>query len=186
MEAESRKPGAIQGVILRRPVAEDGAAVHDLISRSAPLDTNSLYCNLLQCTHFSDTCVVAEQDGDTVGFASAYLLPGRSDTLFIWQIAVDGSARGRGLAKRMLLEILGREICRHVSCLETTINPDNAASWRLFGSLAEQLNASCGDTLLFDREKHFKGRHADEKLLQISSESGPFTNYLQTIQERQP
>src|SRR3546814_16914023 len=39
----------------RNPVAEDAQAIHDLIAACPPLDTNSLYCNLLQCTHFAET-----------------------------------------------------------------------------------------------------------------------------------
>src|SRR3546814_7090005 len=48
----------------RNPVAEDAQAIHDLIAACPPLDTNSLYCNLLQCTHFAETCVLAERDGE--------------------------------------------------------------------------------------------------------------------------
>src|SRR3546814_14681168 len=38
----------------RNPVAEDAQAIHDLIAACPPLDTNSLYCNLLQCTQFAE------------------------------------------------------------------------------------------------------------------------------------
>src|SRR3546814_9922998 len=52
----------------RNPVAEDAQAIHDLIAACPPLDTNSLYCNLLQCTHFAETCVLAERDGEISGW----------------------------------------------------------------------------------------------------------------------
>ena len=38
-------------------------AIWELISACPPLDTNSAYANLLQCTHFADTCVIAEREG---------------------------------------------------------------------------------------------------------------------------
>ena len=41
----------------RMPNAADGPAVSQLIASSPPLDTNSAYCNLLQCTDFAETCV---------------------------------------------------------------------------------------------------------------------------------
>lgn len=185
MEEHSSPSTRTEKSILREPVAEDGPAVHRLISASPPLDTNSLYCNLLQCTHFSGTCVVAEQNNTVVGYASAYLLPDQSHTLFIWQIAVDESVRGQGLAKRMLLDILRRPKCEQVNYIETTISPGNTASWRLFRSLAEDLNATCSERTLFDRQTHFDGQHPDETLLQISSEFGPFTYYLQSIEGKQ-
>src|SRR5690606_8989288 len=62
-------------VSLRKPDGEDGSKLHALVKRCKPLDENSLYCNLLQCTHFADTCVAAELDGELVGFISAYIPP---------------------------------------------------------------------------------------------------------------
>ncbi len=165
---------------LRAPTAEDGKAVHDLIARCPPLDGNSLYCNLLQCSHFADTCVLAEVDGQIAGFISAYRLPRRPATLFVWQVAVSGPARGRGLARRMLLELLAREACAGVDTLETTITPDNRASWSLFTSLARALAAPLTQATMFDRERHFQGGHASEMLVRI----GPFTTRPQTVYHR--
>ncbi|MFV8781356.1 diaminobutyrate acetyltransferase [Microbulbifer sp. SA54] len=163
---------AADEVVLRRPVSEDGASVHQLIGSCPPLDENSLYCNLLQASHFSATSVAAELNGELVGFISGYIIPERPNTLFIWQVAVAEQGRGMGLAGRMLREILAREVCREVAYLETTITPDNDASWALFRSLARKLEADCKDSVMFDRERHFKGRHDSEMLLRI----GPFVS----------
>jgi len=67
--------------------------VHDLIARCPPLDRNSLYCNLLQCSHFAATCALARHDDTTVGFVSGYRPPSDPGVLFIWQVAVDSTAR---------------------------------------------------------------------------------------------
>ncbi|MCX2831577.1 diaminobutyrate acetyltransferase [Microbulbifer thermotolerans] len=158
-------------VLLREPVSEDGAAVHRLISRCPPLDENSLYCNLLQASHFASTSVAAEVDRELVGFVSGYLIPQRPDTLFVWQVAVAEEVRGLGLAGRMVREILGRPGCGQVRHLETTITPDNAASWALFRGLARKLGSTCTEAVMFDRERHFFGLHDSEILLRI----GPFS-----------
>src|SRR5215831_20895561 len=105
--------------IFRTPHATDGPAVHRLLSRCPPLDANSRYCNLLQCTHFADTSVVVEQDGEVVGFVAAYLKPRRATTLFVWQVAVAPEYRRQRLATRMLTWILMRNACRAVTHLET-------------------------------------------------------------------
>ena len=162
-------------VQLRRPVSEDGARVHQLIGNCPPLDTNSLYCNLLQASHFSATSVAAVlngegKDGELVGFISGYIIPERPETLFIWQVAVAENGRGMGLAGRMLREILARPACAQVTHLETTITPDNDASWALFRSLARKLDAGLAESVMFDRERHFNGQHDSEMLLRI----GPF------------
>src|SRR5690606_16004247 len=82
-----------QTVTFRSPDATDGSDVYKLISRCQPLDTNSMYCNLLQCSRFAQTAVAAEMNGELVGFVSGYRLPQQPDTLFVWQVAVDKKAR---------------------------------------------------------------------------------------------
>jgi L-2,4-diaminobutyric acid acetyltransferase len=154
-------------ITLRVPSAEDGAAVYDLIAQCPPLDTNSMYCNLLQSCHFSDTSVAAELDEEIVGFISGYVLPKQPDTLFIWQVAVGEKARGQGLASRMLAEILSRPTSPQIKYIETTITPDNRASWALFESLANKLNANLNRSVMFDRQQHFAGQHETEMLVKI-------------------
>tara|TARA_R110002073_G_scaffold84612_3_gene201625 strand:+ start:98725 stop:99321 length:597 start_codon:yes stop_codon:yes gene_type:complete len=167
--ADKSAAGA-DGICLRKPESADGPRLHKLISESKPLDENSVYCNLLQCTHFADTCVAAELDGEMVGFISAYIPPKQQNVLFVWQVAVHESARGRGLAKRMLAELLDRSECGDVQYIETTITPDNEASWSMFGGFAYQRKWRTEQFILFDSRVHFAGEHNDEYLLRI----GPF------------
>lgn len=93
---------------IRAPELTDGLSVRKLITETASLDDNSLYCNLLQCSHFAATCAVAELNGSVVGWLSGYVPPGREDTLFIWQVCVSEPARGTGLGKRLIGEVLAR------------------------------------------------------------------------------
>lgn len=162
---------------LRRPSSTDGPAVHQLIAACEPLDTNSLYCNLLHCTHFSETSVAAFDQDELIGFISAYLIPAREDTLFIWQIAVNKVYRGQGLAKRMLIDILKRPMCQNITWLETTVTPSNTNSTQFFKRMARRLDAELSVSDLFDSQKHFNGDHESEKLFRI----GPFTesNYIE-------
>jgi L-2,4-diaminobutyric acid acetyltransferase len=165
---EDTQKQRVSGLTLRTPRSEDGFALHELVAASPPLDPNSVYCNLLQCSHFAETAVAAEQDGDLVGFTSGYLLPNRPDTLFVWQIVIAEQARGCGLAKRMLKHLLARPVCKDVRKLETTITPDNEASWALFRSLARDLGAELTSKVWFERERHFGELHDDEHLLHIA------------------
>jgi L-2,4-diaminobutyric acid acetyltransferase len=157
--------------VLRPPNPNDGASVFRLIGRCPPLDTNSMYCNLLQCTHFAGTSVAAVQTVNTneelVGFISAYQIPEREDTLFIWQVAVDERARGIGLAGNMLKHILDRPQCDRITYLETTITESNKASWSLFRSLAKKLQTTLDRSVMFDRNKHLAGEHDTEYLARI-------------------
>lgn len=143
----------------------------ELVQRCPPLDSNSAYCNFLQCSHFAETGVAATRDGQLVGFVSGYLKPSEPHTWFVWQVAVGAEARGCGLAKRMLLSVLMRNSLSQVRYIETTITPDNEASWGLFTSLAKTLKAPIEKSVMFDEQQHFKGRHKTEYLVRI----GPFT-----------
>lgn len=152
------------------PRAEDGPRVSDLIANCPPLDTNSRYCNLLQCSHFADTCVAAWMDDRLVGFVSGYCPPNQPDTYFVWQIAVDAAARGQNLAQRLLDYALGLPACKHVTQLQTTITDDNEASKRVFQKLADRRSAGIESEPFFTREVHFDGQHDTEFLYTI----GPF------------
>lgn len=154
--------GVTHTLVLRCPVAEDGPAVTALIAASAPLDPNSAYCNLLQCSDFADTCVVAERDGKVVGWISGYRPPSHPERIFVWQVAVDASARGEGLGSRMLDDLLARPAVHGATTLTTTITPDNPASWGLFTAFARRHGATLTRSPRFERDAHFAGAHETE------------------------
>ena len=156
-------------ITLRNPSARDGVAVNALVQSCPPLDTNSVYCNILQCDAFADTGVVAECSGEIIGFVSAFLWPSRTTTLFVWQIVVAPQMRGLGIAEKLLDELSLRPACRMVTHIEATINPDNTASWRLFERLAERLHTQVERSKLYDSAQHFGNQYADE----ISIKIGP-------------
>lgn len=162
----------IESIALRSPVLEDGMAVFRLVENCPPLDMNSSYCNLLQCSHFASTSVTAQMNGEMVGFISGYVIPERPDTLFVWQVAVAEQARGLGLASRMLTHILARPHCAAIAYLETTITHDNQASWALFKRLASTLSVDFQSSGWLDKETHFAGQHDSEALVRI----GPFNS----------
>ncbi|MCM5556926.1 diaminobutyrate acetyltransferase [Pleomorphomonas sp. JP5] len=156
--------------LVRAPRADDGPSVWRLIDSTPSLDRNSLYCNLLQCSHFAQTCAIAELNGEVVGWLSGYVPPGRDDTLFVWQVCVGRKARGQGVAKALIGEVLGRDASRGIRYLECTITEDNAASWALFGSVARAMGAQIQRSELFSRDTHFDGTHDSEMGVTI----GPF------------
>ena len=160
-----------QDILLRRPTPEDGAAVHALIKSSPPLDLNSTYAYLLLCHHFAETCVVAELDGQLVGFVSGYIPPAQTDTFFVWQVAVHSYARGRGLGTSMLRYLLQSQHIGHIRYLDTTVSPSNQASRAMFAHLARDLETVISEQPLFPKSLFGEGAgHEDEMLLRI----GPF------------
>jgi len=136
-------------VNFRAPLKEDGADILRLVHDLGVLDPNSAYAYMLIGEHHSDTSVVAEIDGRLVGFITAYILPRHPDIVFVWQVGVAEEGRGRGLATRMLFEILKRPACFDVHYMDTTIGPSNEPSQALFRGLARRLDTYVEETVLF-------------------------------------
>ncbi|NIH78231.1 diaminobutyrate acetyltransferase [Amycolatopsis viridis] len=135
--------------LIENPTKADGAALWRIARDSQKLDLNSPYAYLLWCRDFADTSVVARVDGNAVGFVIAYRRPAAPDTALVWQVAVDASQRGQGLAGSLLDDLFTRLVADGVRYLETTITPDNKASIRLFTSFAERWQAHLETTELF-------------------------------------
>lgn len=161
----------------RPPVADDGPAIYALADRCKPLDLNSRYCYLILCEHFASTCVVAECDGEIVAFMTAYILPERRDTLFVWQIAVDAAFRGRGIAKKMLRQLLGRQALKGILYVEATVNPSNHASRALFHALARRCSAELSESALFAARLFGSDQHEQENLIRV----GPIDSVSKTL-----
>lgn len=160
-ETRSRKPR------LRKPESTDGSAIWALVKECKPLDENSMYCNLIQADHFRDTCVVAELDGDIVGWISGHMIP-NEDAFFVWQVAVSPKARGLGLGRKMLTHLIERDECAEAMALKTTITQDNDASWGLFRSFAKSIGGELTDEPHFHEEEHFDGAHDTEHMVTIA------------------
>ncbi|GAA1806754.1 diaminobutyrate acetyltransferase [Nesterenkonia flava] len=122
-------------ITLTPPTVAQGADLWRLAQGTGVLDTNTPYAYLLWARDFAETSVIAQVDGEPAGFISGYLTPRDPRTLFIWQVAVDSRFRGRGLAKKMLFELVQRTGAER---LETTITADNEASIALFTALARE------------------------------------------------
>jgi len=145
----------------------DGMALHRLVRACPPLDSNSSYCNLLQCSHFQATSIAAVSNEDLIGSVTAYRIPERPDTLFIWQVAVHPNARGHGLASTMLRNLLARLTTQGIRFVETSITADNEASWRLFTGFAAEQSTKIIRSAMFDKTRHFQDEHDTEHLARI-------------------
>jgi L-2,4-diaminobutyric acid acetyltransferase len=156
--------------LIESPTKADGAALWRIARDSHKLDVNSPYADLMWCHDFADSSVVARVDGRAVGFVIAYRKPSAPDAALVWQVAVDASQRGKGLAGALLDELFTKLVAKGVRYLETTITPDNDASIRLFGSFAKRWNAALEKVELFsvaDFPDDDEGAHEPEDLYRI-------------------
>jgi len=137
---EGQRARVDAAVRFRHPTPEDGATMWRIARDSGALDLNSPYAYLMWAGQFADSSILAEVDGKPAGFLTGFHPPGRERVLFVWQVAVDASSRGLGLASRMLDELVERT---GAAAVEATVTPSNRASRRLFRSLAERHDCAC-------------------------------------------
>jgi L-2,4-diaminobutyric acid acetyltransferase len=165
-QTDGREAVAMNGLDLslsfRPPRAEDGPAIWSLVAGSAPLDANSRYCNLLQCDHFAETCVVAETSDGIVGWTSAYRVPSAPEELFVWQVAVRADARGAGLGGRMLDTLIRRPAAEGCRRLTATVTESNHASLAMLAAFARRGGMQLSRGPKFDQHRHFEGLHETE------------------------
>ena len=133
--------------------------------RCPPLDVNSAYAYSLLGFSFRETCVVAEDSSNLVGLCSGYRQPDDPETLFVWQVAVDASARGHGLGGRMLEQAFSGSGCRRI---QTTISPSNTASRRLFRRFAESRGMVLRETTFLPAYQTEAGLHEEENLISLT------------------
>ncbi len=150
-------------IILRHPVKEDGLAIFNLIKACPPLDLNSSYYYYMMCNDFGKSSLLAERNGELLGYISGYITPEDEKTLFIWQVAVSEAARGKGMAGAILANLV-QDWKGIITSLKTTISPSNKASQALFNGFAEK-NGHSIKTTDFLTAKDFgdgEGHEAEE------------------------
>ena len=160
-------------IAFREPRAGDGAAMWQVVREGGVLDENSSYAYILFADRFADTCVVAEHDGEVVGFVIAFRPPRDPDVIFVWQIGVHSRVRGQGLARRLLQYLVARDACVGVRYMETNITADNVASQRLFRAFARDAGHSRVEVRPGYAETIFPNGHESEDLYRI----GPFATW---------
>ncbi|MFT5429400.1 MAG: L-2,4-diaminobutyric acid acetyltransferase [Myxococcota bacterium] len=152
---------------VRHPSVSDGAAIWELVGSTQVLEPNTCYAYLLLATHFADTCLVAESDGHLIGFVAAYRPPTKPGVVFVWQIGVSHVARGRGLAKRLLHDLVDLPACEAVTHLEATVAATNEPSLRLFSGFARERGVPCERGRGFEAADFSPLTHESEALLRI-------------------
>lgn len=156
----------IMDISIKSPSLTDGASMWRLVRDSQQLDVNSTYLYCLLGEHFSDTCAFALVNQQAVAFVTAYRLPQQPHVLFIWQIAVAPSFRGRGIAKQLLQHLTQQPWFAEISEIQATVSPSNVASAALFRYFAQQLSAQVQVTPFLE-SAHLSAEHEAEPLWRI-------------------
>jgi L-2,4-diaminobutyric acid acetyltransferase len=156
------------------PNRQHAVSLTQLVQRIETLDTNSGYLYALMCTHFANYCAIALQQNALIGFVTAYPLPTQPSTLFVWQIGVCPSARGKGIARGLLNQIQNRPWFAHIREVQCTIDPLNPASRALFSRWAQELSGLLTEQPFFTALE-LGANHPPEPLISITLPAPPLT-----------
>jgi L-2,4-diaminobutyric acid acetyltransferase len=144
------------GVTVRRPEVPDGVACWRLARAAGALDVDSRGAYLLWARNFAETSAVAWLRGGVVGFAIGLRRPEEPSTLFVCQVVVAETARGRGVGAAMLDTLVDR--LSDVDHVEAPVAPDNSPCQALFAGFAARHGAGVSRSLLFGTELLGPGR----------------------------
>lgn len=162
----ARKRARPKDIVYRPATPNDGREMWRFVNEAGVLELNQSYAYILICQHFGNTCLVAETDDKMVGFVLAYVPPRQPDTVFVWQIGVDRTVRGRGVGLHLLRHLLALDGCRNVHYLEASVTPSNKPSQNLFRAFARKWGVSCRKLPFFPSE-FFPEPHEPEFLYRI-------------------
>lgn len=134
------------------------------------LDVNSSYSYLLWGKYFNETSIIADFDGKAIGFVTGFLKPDSPNTLFVWQVAVDPTYRGNGLATKLIIGLIHKLKNRNIQYLEATVTPSNEPSSNLFKGIANRYETKCLINECFTENQFPEPTHEAEYAYTI----GPF------------
>lgn len=141
--------------------------MYALVKKTKVLDLNSPYSYLMWAKYYNKTSIIAEINGKLVGFISGFIQPESPHTLFVWQVAVDESQRGKGLATRLLVNLLKQLETKDIRYLEATVTPSNLPSKNLFKGIADKLNTKCEIEECFSADQFPDSSHEPELTYRI-------------------
>lgn len=166
---KDRKTTMNQGdsIIFREPTEDDGSEMFRMVKESKVLDINSSYSYLMWSKYFNKTSIIAQCGEQVIGFVSGFLQPESPHTLFVWQVAVDESHRGKGLATKLINQLLSQVKEENVRFLEATVTPSNIPSSNLFKGIAKKHGTDCKVFECFSKDQFPDASHEVEMTYRI-------------------
>ena len=123
-------------VSVRGATPHDAGLLESLAMRCPPLDVHTPYTYWVLSTYFSDSCFVAIDGEDAVGFITAVA---NGDRALLWQIGVLPSHRGKRLSQALIASVARWAESRGFSAIELSIDPSNVESHATFRSFAKRV-----------------------------------------------
>ena len=150
---------------IRKAREEDFLAVYRFVSSCPPLEKYFEHFYKIMLRYFHNTCFIAEDGDEIVGFLMGFISPVHESTYFLWQVGVSPTTQGKGVGKLLLKAAENTLKEMDIRRIEVTVDPENKPSLRLFKSLGYiNISRQEGETVsvlgnLAVKDYYSPGRH---------------------------
>ena len=152
---------------LRAPKGQDKAGIIALSKGTGSDVMGDVHGSLVANRFSPETSVVAELDGELVGWALAYVLPFDPETLFIWTVEVSEAAEDTGLSSLMLGHLMRQNACLNVTRVQTCIPSDEEDNRALFRRFANWQRSKMKIEPFVTQALFPRNRHKNQNLVTI-------------------
>lgn len=152
---------------LRAPDAQDEVGIIALSKGTGSEGMGDVHGSLVANRFSTETSVVAELDGELVGWALAYVLPFDPETLFIWTVEVSEAVEDTGLSSLMLGHLMRQDACLNVTRVQTCIPSDEEDNWALFRRFANWQRSKMNIEPFVTQALFPQTRHKNQNLVTI-------------------
>lgn len=130
-------------VLYIRPLEEgDIKTVREILAQGAPFVASyNNYIYWMLGKYFPSTCLVAEKNGQIIGYIGA-LLSMEKQKIFVWQIAVKSNERGQQIGRRLLENIVTAAKKMGIDELEIAIDDENIICRCMVKKLVQDLEGT--------------------------------------------
>lgn len=114
----------------RHPDENDAPLIQELARKCPPLDVHTVYTYWVICKFFSESCIIAEDNGVPFAYITAVET---DDTVFIWQICISEKYRGMKISALLIDFVLNYAEAKNKT-VSVSIDKENTASNSAFQS----------------------------------------------------
>lgn len=115
--------------------------VIELVRKCKPLEVYPSHLYKIMFRYFRDFCIIAEDEGQAIGFVMGFSAQNPDKTCFLWQIGVDPEIQSKGVGEKVARYFEEKVKNLGYSRIELTVDIDNIPPQRLFEKLSYE-NAS--------------------------------------------
>ncbi|MCF7872697.1 MAG: GNAT family N-acetyltransferase [Candidatus Omnitrophica bacterium] len=109
--------------------------VLELVKRCRPLEVYPGHLYKIIFRYFKDLCIVAEVEGQFIGFAMGFSAQNPDKTCFLWQIGVNPKIQAKGMGKELVAYFEKKVKSLGYNRIELTVDLENIPSQKLFEKL---------------------------------------------------